>query len=170
MRGWFSARCLNPVGFMVTWILVAHRAGARVFASRGPHAALRKVLSIPYPTGRAHTRDLRSDKPGRLFQLGRCARSSTESVHGSSDHLAEVFALELARVLNDGRNHESYDNLILLAEPRFLGKLRKRLAKATAAKVLATLAKDLGWIEDVDLPRYLKGAVLDWERGLVFST
>ena len=48
-----------------TWIAVAHRGGARLFASNGRGKGLNLVQDIPHPEGRHKNKDIGADKPGR---------------------------------------------------------------------------------------------------------
>ena len=50
-----------------TWILIAHRAGARIFENDGPGTGLKHVDAIAHPEGRLEDKALGSDKPGRSF-------------------------------------------------------------------------------------------------------
>ena len=69
-----------------TWILVAHEAGARLFANDGIGNGLALVESIDHPEGRARDRDIDSDRPGRSFRKNsgdprRASMGQSESPH-----------------------------------------------------------------------------------------
>lgn len=152
---------------MVTWIMVAHRAGARLFRSRGPGAPLDLIMTIPHPEGRALDRELGTDKPGRLFKIGSGGRADVGQDTGGTDQIANRFASDLAGILEEGRTHQSFDNLILVAEPKFLGKLRNAITHQTMLKVIATLGKDLGNLPERELPRHL-GELMDvWQAAML---
>ena len=51
-------------------------------------------------------------------QPGSPAWSATDGEKSAHDHDAEVFALELARILDQGRTQNSYDQVVLVAELR----------------------------------------------------
>ena len=70
--------------------------------------------------------------------------------HGSLDpatsakaHEAEKFAKMLARHLKDLHNEQHFEQLVLVAPPRFLGLLRKELHKPLGQLVTRTIDKDL---------------------------
>ena len=138
-----------------TWILVAHRGGARLFENKGPGKGLNLVHDIPHPEGRLKNKDIGADKPGRSFDSRGQSRHSLSSEQEPTAHLAEQFAKHLSTLLDDGRNRQRYAKLVLVAEPRFLGSLRAALSSPTAALVTATLGKDLGGVEPHNMPRHL---------------
>jgi protein required for attachment to host cells len=142
-----------------TWILVAHRSGARIFENKGPNKGLSLLQDIPHPEGRLKNRDIGADKPGRSFDSHGQARHALGTEQEPTAHLAEQFAKQLGATLEDGRNHQRYTKLVLVAEPRFLGNLRAALSAPTAALVTASLGKDLGSVELHDLPKHLADTV-----------
>lgn len=138
-----------------TWILVAHRGGARLFEHKGPGKGLNLVHDIPNPEGRLKNKDIGSDKPGRSFDSRGQGRHALSKEQDPSAHVAEQFAKQLSAMLDDGRSRQRYTKLVLIAEPRFLGNLRAALSTSTAALVTATVGKDLGSVEPHNMPKHL---------------
>lgn len=137
------------------WILVAHRGGARIFENKGHGKGLNLLQDIPHPQGRLKNKDIGADKPGRSFDRQGQGRHSLASEQEPTAHVAEQFAKQLSSMLDDGRNHQRYGKLVLVAEPRFLGNLRAALSPPTAALVTAAVDKDLGGVEAHNMPKYL---------------
>jgi protein required for attachment to host cells len=52
------------------------------------------------------------------------------------------------------RTERRYDELVIVAPPKFLGTLRGELGKETAKLVVEELPKDLSWLNDRELERY----------------
>lgn len=142
-----------------TWVLVAHRSGARLFENRGPGKGLELVQDLEHPAGKLKNHEIDSDKHGRSFDRRGAGRHAYTTEQDPTTHIAAQFARELAALLEDGRNQQRYEQLVLVAEPRFLGRLRAALSAQTAARVSATLDKDLGGIEARDLPKHLEEVV-----------
>ena len=138
-----------------TWILIAHRGGARVFENKGPGKGLILLQDIPHPEGKLKNKDLGSDEPGRSFD-SHGARHSFEQEVGLAAHVAEVFARQIAGILDEGRVGQRYGRLVLVAEARFLGILRAALSRETSALVTATVNKDLGHVEMQEMPKHLQ--------------
>lgn len=142
-----------------TWILIAHRAGARIFENDGPGTGLKHVDAIAHPEGRLEDKALGSDKPGRSFDSHGPGRHALGKEHGPAETVAQEFAHALAARLDAGRTQHAYGKLVLVAEPRFLGMLRAALTPQTAALVSAAVEKDLVHVADHDLAAHLGGAV-----------
>jgi protein required for attachment to host cells len=141
-----------------TWILVAHRGGARLFENTGSGKGMQLVEDIPHPEGRLKSGEINADKPGRAFDtFGR--RHGMSQEHEAADQVSLMFAKHLCDKLEKGRAENRFGKLVLVAEPRLLGEVRAALDKHTAALVSATLDKDLIAVENRDLPKHLAGVV-----------
>lgn len=137
-----------------TWILVAHRSGARLFENRGPGKGMELRQNFDNPAGKLKNHALDSDKTD--------ARNNRHGYGHDQEptlHIAEQFAKQLCAHLDQARKQQRYDKLVLVAEPRFLGLLRATLPPTTAALVTATLNKDLCGIDARDLPRHVETVV-----------
>ncbi len=141
-----------------TWVLVAHRGGARLFEGKGPGKGLSLLQDISHPEGRLKSKDLGSDTPGHMGD-SHGTRHAFEQEQEPAAHVTEQFARKLAGVLDEGRVGKRYDRLVLVAEPHLLGILRAALSRETAALVTATVNKDLGHVDAHEMPRHLAGAV-----------
>ena len=139
----------------IQWILVAQRAGARLFQSSPSGTHLQLVKNIVHPAGRMTDGDFISDKAGRFFSPAGSSRSATDSENTPHDHESEVFALRLAEMLEQGRNQNEYDQLVLIAEPRFLGKIQAALTRPTAAKVVKIIDKGIANLNEHELAQRL---------------
>jgi protein required for attachment to host cells len=138
-----------------TWIVVAHRAGARIFAADARGKGLERVSSLEHPAGKLKNREIDSDKQGRAFDRQGAGRHAYTREQEPTEHLATQFAKQIAGFLEDARTAQKYERLVLVAEPRFLGLLRAALDPPVASLVKATLDKDLGGIEDREVPTHL---------------
>lgn len=142
-----------------TWILVAHRGGARLFENRGPGKGMALLQNFDNPAGKLKNQEIDSDRPGRHTD----ARNNNRHGYGHDQeptvHIAELFAKQLANTLDQGRQKQQFSRLILVADPRFLGLLRSNLPNPTATLVTDALDKDLGQVEARDLPKYLSSVV-----------
>lgn len=143
-----------------TWILVAHRGGARLFENRGPGKGLELLQTLDHPAGKLKNKDIDTDQPGRSNDRYGPGRHAYTNEHPSTTHVAEQFAKQLSTLLDDGRSAHRYGRLVLVAEPKFLGNLRAALNPQTAALVTASVDKDLGGTEARELPRHLDSVVL----------
>jgi len=138
-----------------TWILVAHRGGARLFENLGPGKGMQLVEDIPHPEGRLKSGEINADKPGRAFDSFGNGRHSMSQEHEAAEQVSLMFARHLCDKLEKARAENRFGKLVLVAEPRLLGELRGALDKPTAALVSATLDKDLAGIDNRDIPKHL---------------
>lgn len=125
---------------MKTWIVVAHRGGARLVDVDDGDAL--RVFETMEPAV--------DDNPERAPEShhGAGHRGERESARG---HASAMFAGEVAERLRQGRNARAFDELVLIAAPRFLGQLRDALDHATATCVRGTLDKDYAGLNDREL-------------------
>ncbi len=138
-----------------TWILVAHRSGARLYEQERPGGDLSRVQEIPHPEGRLTNREIASDKSGRLFDSFH-NRHTTGKTPTPKEQIAIEFARHLADVLQRGRTANSFEHLVLVADPHFLGQLRAALDMHTSKLVSASLDKDLTEVAERDMLDHLQ--------------
>ena len=141
----------------MTWILVARDAGARVFEARGRGKGLGLLDTIEHPEGRAHDRDLASDRPGRSFRKdsGDPRRAAMSRAEGPRDRAVSDFARAVSDRLQRARVANQYDQLVLVAPPRFLGLLRSSLDGPTTHLVVGSMDKDLAMKNETELIEHL---------------
>lgn len=127
-----------------TWILVANRSTARLFENRGPGRDLNLLEDIIHPEGALQNREIDTDRRGRANQSSGATVTHTYDAHQDAvDHLADVFAKHLANIIDDGRRKNRFEKIVLVAEPKFLGKLKQALPKHSFDKIHCTVSKDL---------------------------
>lgn len=132
-------------------IVVADEAEARFYEVTAHGARPALVGQLADPSARLHDRDLKSDRPGRVFAsaISGSARRGATSHHGTGGentprrHEAEAFAARIADELETALRKELYDRLIVMAGPPFLGTLRKALPKSVQSAIHAEVGKDL---------------------------
>lgn len=98
-----------------------------------------------------HNRDLKSDRPGRVFDhapalIGRRGAVAHHATGGERDPRrveATRFAHRVAHALDEQRRHDRFDRLIVMAPPTFLGLLREAMPAAVHALLTAEIGKDL---------------------------
>jgi protein required for attachment to host cells len=141
---------------IVTYILVADGARARLYANHGVGKGLQPVSGATHKADlHHHDRDILTDKPGRASSSignGRAALEPQTDWHRFEKH---KFAREMAKVLDAAAANKAFDRLILIAPPATLGDLRTELGDQTRKLVSAELAKDLTRHAEQELPQHL---------------
>jgi protein required for attachment to host cells len=131
-------------------VVVADQSEARVYLLRG--AAIRLAASLENPAAHLHDRDLKSDRPGRVYdrappargRRGAGAHHATGGERKPRRQVAIAFARDIAAAVGASRRTARFDRLVLVAAPRFLGMLRRSLPATLRAQVVAEYAKD--WV------------------------
>ena len=130
-----------------TWVVVAHRAGARLFEHRTGQAHAGKL---------AHLRDL--ENPDGRKKSGEIDTDRTVS-STAHEQVAVSFARSLAHELEAARINHQLDQLVLVAEPHFLGLLEAALDRPTARIVTAVVRKDLAQVPGHEVVTHLAHAL-----------
>lgn len=141
-----------------TWVVVAHQAGARIMEHRsGFGKNLTFVSETRNPDGRKRNREIDSDRAGETFTAARGTAGRRAMHHEQTAHerVVDNFARELASQIDRARTEHRFEDLILVAEPHFLGRLRHALAAPTLHKVRASVTKDLAAVSWNDVAGHI---------------
>lgn len=141
-----------------TWILVSNASLGRIFINKGPNKGLEMVEEFEHPQSREKNANLVSDRPGHNPGAGN-GHGSFVPATMPKEHEADVFALELARVLDAGRVGNKFARLVLVAPPAFLGQLNRRMSDTLKSLVTDRLEKDYTRATDKELAQYLAACV-----------
>jgi protein required for attachment to host cells len=125
-----------------TWVIVADGTRARFF-NRHPNRQLEEFEVLLSPENRLHEGDLISDRQGRSFDSAGEGRHHMGSRSSAKDHEQDVFAKRVASRVEEGRIAGAIDKLILVAAPRFLGRIRASLSGPSTGLVAHTIDKEL---------------------------
>jgi protein required for attachment to host cells len=113
------------------WVVVADEYKSIFYARDKKFSPLKELSSLQNETAREKTGDLISDRGGRAFDSFGQGRHTMASEKGDPKaHSAVVFAKEIADKASAAKKRGSFDKLIVVAAPRFLGLLRPALATA----------------------------------------
>jgi protein required for attachment to host cells len=140
-----------------TWILVATRTGATMFASHGRHAPIIVAEQVDNPQGSLHSSELEEDRPGRSFDRAGRGRHSLSSQESAREHVEHTFVRQLAELLDRRRCEGVFDALIVIAGPKLLGMLRDAFSKPLQQLVKVELNKELLRPSEALLRQHLQG-------------
>ncbi|MBM2829805.1 MAG: hypothetical protein HW411_595 [Gammaproteobacteria bacterium] len=108
-----------------------------------------------HPEGRAHGRELSSDRPGRTFDSKGRGRHAKEANVNVRQQEAINFAKKIAEYVESARTHKGFDKLILIAAPEFLGILRKNLSAATKQRITREINKNIVQQDNESIRKHL---------------
>lgn len=142
----------------LTWIVVADSSRARIFTADSPSSPLEEIEDLSHTEGRLHDREITSDLPGRIKsanEIGHAYEQRTDP----KQHEVDNFARYIAQHLEEARNKNRFEQLIIVAGPSFLGMLRNHLQEQTKKRVCFELDKEITALSAADirqhLPKYL---------------
>lgn len=158
---------------MTLRIVIADQTEARFLDVSSRHALADPATELTLaerltdPSARLHDRDFKSDAPGRAFEPTplRDGRRGATAHHGVGEdrspraHEAELFARRIIASLEGAQRRAAFDQLVLVAEPHFLGLLRHFLSPPLRAALIAEVHKDLGHEGGAHLRQHLDAAL-----------
>ncbi|MFT6985693.1 MAG: protein required for attachment to host cells [Psychromonas sp.] len=136
-----------------TLIMVANASAARVF-NYLPREDFSLLNEFSHQQARQKGGDLVSDRLGHSEAKGG-GHGVFVPASNPKDNEAERFAHELADWLENERTHNRCAQVMLVAEPRFLGLLNKALNRQTAKLVYQSVNKDYSKVPQRELPEML---------------
>ncbi len=145
----------------LAWILVANNTHARIFNAETPSSALVEIESFAHTEGRLHDREITTDLPGRIRSEGGSGGHAFEQPTDPKEHEAGNFAHFIANYLENAHNQNKFRQLLIIAEPSFLGILRNQLPAFIKNRITFELDKNITLHSAVDirkhLPQFLPG-------------
>lgn len=139
-----------------TWIVLADGANARFLLNSGRGKGLEPLPDGQMGIDPTASRDIGTERPGRVHdRMGPGRHAMAPKVDWHEQQKTE-FLGEVASRLNAAVQEQALDQLVLVAPPKALGELRAALAKQTAERVTAELAKDLLNVPEAELSQHLE--------------
>lgn len=136
------------------WFVIADGARAR-FVERDEDGAFRTIASFVSTELHDRASDLGRDRPGRVMESATPKRSSMVPRFDPKEAAKEEFIELVADELGVERGRGQFDQLVLVAPPGVLTKLKDKLPKPVAELVVRDLQKDLTNVPDHDLTDHL---------------
>lgn len=137
-----------------SWVLVADKCQAK-FYRMAKFPIIQEINHLEHPDSRLHNQELISSRPGRTFQSTGTARSSYQPETEPKQIEAIKFATEIADLLYTAANNGEFKQLYLIAEPSFLGLLRKHINPHIQKCIVAELGKQLTSASKEDIEKHL---------------
>jgi protein required for attachment to host cells len=143
---------------MTTWILIADRGRARVFARNPDEESWSKVQSFDFPEGRLRYGETQSDRPSLNISQGE-GRYAPEP-HADFRHTtAAAFSKDLVAYLERARLEKRFDFLWVAAPPLFLGEWRDHVTHTLKPLVRREWGKDLTNVPDSQIQAEVESLV-----------
>ncbi len=140
----------------LTWILVADNTRARIFTAETPSSPLAEIEALSHTEGRLHDREITSDLPGKIKNVGGIIGGHAfEQPTDPKKHEADNFAHYITHYLEEAHNANKFEQLLVIAEPSFLGLLRNQLPEQIKKLVCFELDKNITTHSADDIRKHL---------------
>lgn len=139
------------------WYLVASRIGAAIYEGLPGHH-FRFVTRMENPKGKLMDTELTSDRSGRSFSSsqGSQIRHGLGRERSPHERAAAHFAGVIGKSLEQAIREERFSDLVILAEPHFLGLIRKELPEVVKVRLKMEIPREFAQGSDAELEVYLK--------------
>lgn len=114
-----------------TYIVVGGSADIRIFLSQRRFGDWTEIATLSNPDAASPEHDRVTDRPGRAFDSFGKARHAMEPPETARQHQIRRFADQVGDRLNSALTAGKFKHLAIVAEPKFLGYLRKELSATT---------------------------------------
>ena len=130
------------------WTVVVNRTKAKIFVDQvgpvnRPVKGLKLIEELKNPLGRERNKALQNSKPS----MGRSPTSvGPHSMTGEKnphEDAAVEFAKKVCLHLEKNQYNKNFEGLVLVAEPHFMGLLKKKMKKKLRDSVVQWVNKDL---------------------------
>lgn len=146
---------------MKTWIVVANRSEARIFYSDPKkNRDVDFIKKMENPRGRLKAGDINADRPGAFAPMAFGHGSGREARVSPTEQVALDFCKEIVDSLELARGQNQFEELIIFADPHFLGLMRNQMSKELRKMVSREEAKDLSVVTSDELQERLWPAEL----------
>src|SRR5579862_2916652 len=126
----------------------------RIYHYNKHPAQLTLLKEINHPENKLKSGDLTSDRPGH-YQGNKSSRGAYSPSMKAKDVEIENFSREIAKELNQERNKNEYDELIVIAPPHMIGLLNQHINKHVANLVINKIEKNLLHLSEHELLEFL---------------
>lgn len=125
------------------WVLVADGGRARIFEMRRKPAKFRELHTLVSDALHNRSADLVSDSSGRSFNTQGPAGHSKKQKSDPHDLAEQAFSRKLIDNLERASNMNKFEKLVIISDPRTLGRLRSLMSKQLRNRITTEVSLDL---------------------------
>ena len=138
-------------------VVVADEASAVFYTRRKVYSPLQKWRTVTNDEARMKTGELIADRGGRSFDShGHGRHTLTSEKAGPKEHIATVFAGQIAESVSADMQSGNCLGFALVAAPRFLGELRSEISTVVKARPYATVDKAMVGSDEAAISKLLE--------------
>lgn len=139
-----------------TCIVACSGSTAKLWLSTNRFGDWQPLTDMQHPRSSIREGDLTSDRPGRAFDSFGSGRHAMSQPHSAHEQELLQFAEQVADYVNRGIASGDFKNLVLLAEPGFLGHLRAKLSEAAKNATIMTAPKNITSLNEKQIRDYFQ--------------
>ena len=139
-----------------TCIVACSAADARFWRSNSRFGSWDLITEMHNPVAAQHEKSFASDRPGRAFDIVGSGRHSMSQTESGQDHELLEFARQVSSFLNRSIANNDFSHIVILAAPKFLGRLRTALSDTALKAVVLAEAKNLSNLDDDEIKKYFE--------------
>jgi protein required for attachment to host cells len=143
------------------WVLVADGGQARILELIKKPFEFRQIQELVSESQHQSSRDLVSDANGRAFHVQGPSSHVKQPRSDPHDRAEQQFSLTLVRKLEKMAGLGAFDHLLIIADPKTLGRLRRQMSKSLSNRVSEELNLDLAGLPLNELEPRIR-AILGW--------
>ena len=138
------------------WIINMNSSLCKIYDYQKSPAKLTLVREFSHPESRVKTGDLlTSDKPGH-YKAGATQRGTFSQQTDPKDVEVDNFAREIAKHLDQARNQNKYDQVVIITAPHMNGLLLHHIDKHVKDLVTHTIQKDMVHLKEHELLEFVQ--------------
>jgi len=125
------------------WVLVANSGQARILEMQRNPYVFHQVSELVSEAQHLTNKEIVSDASGRDYHAQGPGSHSKKPRTDPHEQAEEQFSRSLARKMEKAAQLGRFDQLLVIADPRTMGRLRQRMNRSLAGKVTDEVALDL---------------------------
>ncbi len=138
----------------MTWIVILNSNECRIFSFSKKNKKLNLIKEIYHPENKKKDADLVSDKPGHYNTNSQSGGAYSQHTDPKDVKIAQ-FILEIDKLLDEGRTHQQYEKLIVIAPPKIEGHLMQHMNKNVEKLITQRIQKDVVFLKEHELLNFL---------------
>jgi protein required for attachment to host cells len=138
----------------MTWVLLMNSNEYRIFSFSKKNKTLSLIKESHHPENKGRNEDLVSDRPGH-YNTNNSAGGAYAQHTDPKEVKVDQFVHEIGKALDDARNHQQFEKLIIIAPPKTYGQLSQHLNKNVEKMVTQHIQKDLVFFKEHELLNFL---------------
>jgi len=143
------------------WVLVANSGQARILEMQRNPYQFHQVSELVSETQHLTNKEIVSDASGRVYRAQGPGTHSMKPRSDPHENAEEQFSRSLAQKMGKAARAGRFDRLLVVADPKTLGRLRQQMEKSVGGKVADGVSLDLVRLPLNQLEPRLK-KVLGW--------